>query len=450
MGTLTRSILSRLNFWALSFLLFVLFALLYVVLMRHNHRFDLTRERLFTLSPKTLEILKGLGPETITVKAFFKNDQPGKDELKDLLKTYAYHSSSLKYEFVDPDRNPGEAKRYGVDEYGTIIVEREDERERVDEITEEDLTNTLLKLVESHAKTLCFTKGHGEKILDSKKEKGYSHFRKRLEAENYRVKEVLLARDVIPSDTDLLVLAGLAADLMPEEITALKQYLDQGRKLLLLVDPSEIHFVHLEEWLKSYGVVLGQNVVVDKLSRIFGADYLIPVVTQYEDHKITEKLNVASFLPVARAVTAAKETPEDLKVSELAFTSQGSWAEQDWEEIKKGKVSFGGGDLPGPVSLAVVVERENTAMRLVVFGDSDFVDNAHFYLSGNKDLILNTIAWLAGEEKLVTIRPKERKSTPLLLSPHQQKLIFLVPVLALPMISLGSGLAVLLYRKRYT
>ncbi len=449
MGTITRNFFSRLNFWTSSFLLLVCFILLYVVFLPHNRRFDLTKEKVFTLSAKTLEILKGLGREPVTVKAFFKNDQSGKDELKDLLKSYADYNPSLKYEFIDPDRNPGQAKRYGVDEYGIVIVEKGDKRERVKEISEEALTNALLKLVESHVKTICFTQGHGERLTANKQEKGYGHLRKRLETENYQVKEVFLSHEVIPAETDVLIVAGPKTDFLAEEMDALKKYLEQGGKLLLLLDPSETPFTRLEEWLKTYGVVLGRNVVIDKLSRMFGGDYLIPVVTHYGEHAITEKFNVASFLPLARTVSAAKEAPKGLKITELALTSQGSWAEQDWKEIKKGQVSFEEGDIAGPVSLAVAAEKENSNMRLAVFGDSDFADNAHLYLSGNKDLILNTVAWLSGEEKLVTIRPKERKSTPLLLSPTQQKLVFVVPVLVLPIFFLGSGITVLLFRKRY-
>ena len=189
--------------------------------------------------------------------------------------------------------------------------------------------------------------------------------------------------------------------------------------------------------------------MVDKWSRVFGADYLIPVVTQYGRHPITEKFTAASFLPIARTVTAAGDIPENLHVTELALTSPGSWAESDWKQVNEGKVSQDEGEAKGPLSLAVAVEKAESSFRLVVFGDSDFADNAHFYLSGNTDLALNTVAWLSGDEKLVTIRPKERASTPLVLTERQQKLVFAIPIFALPILSIGSGLGVFLFRKKY-
>ncbi len=446
---MNRSIFSRLNFWLLGALLFSFVSLLYTAAGKHNLRWDFTKDKVYTLSAKTVEVLKGFGKEGITVKAFFKNDQTGKDEMKDFLSAYAHDCPALKFQFVDPDRNPGEAKRYGVDEYGTVIVERGEKRERFKEISEEAFTNALLKLGQSKARTVCFTQGHGEKLLKNEKEKGYKHFVTRLESENYKITGVVLSRDPLPADTDVLVIAGPVTDFLPEEMESVKQYADKGGKILLLLDPSEIRLNHLEDWLKSYGVTLGASVIVDKLSRVFGADYLMPIVTQYGRHPITENFGVASFLPVARTVSGEKEVPEGIRVTELAFTSPGSWAEKDWKQVNEGKVSFDQGDTQGPLPLAAAVEKEKSPLRLVVFGDADFADNAHFYLSGNKDLILNSVAWLSGDEKLVTIRPRERASTPLVLSDSQQKLVFAIPVFALPFLSISSGLGVFLFRKKY-
>lgn len=449
MGKVIRNFITRLNLATLAALLLIFLSLLYVVLVRHNRRFDLTRDQVFTLSPKTLEIVKGLVGGGVQVKAFFKNDQPERELLEELLKNYAYHNTSIRYEFVDPDRNPGEARRYNVDEYGTIVVELGDKRERVREITEEGLTNALLKVTQEKEKTIAFTEGHGEKPLQETVEKALSHLRERLEAENYSVKGILLVREAIPAEASLVVIAGPQSDFLAGEIEMLKRYAEGGGRLLVLLDPPEAPLTRLEEWLKGYGLVLGQGPAIDKLSRIFGGNYLVPVVTQFADHPVTEKFNIACFLPMARAVRSGSEVPEGFRVTELAFTSPGSWAEKDFAEIQKGEVSFGEGDLEGPVSLASAVEKEGSSFRLVAVGDSDFCDNAHLTLSGNKDLALNIIAWLAGEEKLVSIRPKERASTPLILTSAQQKVIFIVPVFVLPLVSLSSGLAVLLWRKKF-
>ena len=59
----------------------------------------------------------------VPVKAFFREGNYGRARLEDLLKIYAYHSPRVKYEFIDPDKNPGLVKRYEVTQDGTTIFE---------------------------------------------------------------------------------------------------------------------------------------------------------------------------------------------------------------------------------------------------------------------------------------------------------------------------------------
>ena len=56
--------------------------------------------------------------------AFYRGDQPGKPVAEDLLKQYArYSNGKLTWKSLDPDREPNLAKRYGVEAYGTIVLE---------------------------------------------------------------------------------------------------------------------------------------------------------------------------------------------------------------------------------------------------------------------------------------------------------------------------------------
>ena len=66
---------------------------------------------------------------------------------------------------------------------------------------------------------------------------------------------------------------------------------------------------------------------------------------------------------------------------------------------------------------------------LVVIGDSDFASNQYFNFSGNGDLFLNTASFLAEEENLISIRPKERKSSPVSLTRSQGMYILMLGLL---------------------
>jgi ABC-type uncharacterized transport system involved in gliding motility auxiliary subunit len=84
----------------------------------------------------------------------------------------------------------------------------------------------------------------------------------------------------------------------------------------------------------------------------------------------------------------------------------------------------------------------------VVFGDSEFANNTYFALQGNGDLFLNTVSWLAEEEDLIAIRPRQGGgSGPVILTAAQAPLIFWIPVVALPLAVFASGMVVFLRRR---
>jgi len=83
---------------------------------------------------------------------------------------------------------------------------------------------------------------------------------------------------------------------------------------------------------------------------------------------------------------------------------------------------------------------------LLVAGDSDFVDNTHFGLSGNGDFFLNIVNFLAEEENLITIEPRRREGQPLILTRVQGQLVFWTSMVLVPLMVLLSGL--LVYRVR--
>jgi len=113
-------------------------------------------------------------------------------------------------------------------------------------------------------------------------------------------------------------------------------------------------------------------------------------------------------------------------------------------------VKFDNEDIKGPVSVAVAVEKkekEKNKSRMVVFGDSDFLSDKYINFSGNKDFILNSIAWLGEENVLISIREKKEESQPLSLSAKQGRILFYGSVVIIPFLILFSGGYIYLRRK---
>jgi ABC-type uncharacterized transport system involved in gliding motility auxiliary subunit len=421
---------------------------------RHSWRVDLTAGKRYTLAPQSIKVVEAL-EEPVKVTAFFGEAQPGRQRFNELMGQYAYSGSKLTYEIVDPDRQPALARRYKVNSYGTIVAERGDREERFFTVSEEAVTNALVKVSRNEKKKVYFLTGHGEHGIDDTGKNGYSFVREALERENYEVEPLLLLRaEAVPADAAAVVVAGPTADILPVEVKLLDAYVERGGKLLVLVDPGDVPA--LEGFLKARGIVLVADILLDRMSRLFGADPRMPVVSQYTPHPITNEFEMASFFPLARSVGPMNDPPEGVEVQALASTGGGSWAETDLASLDKGEVAFDEGkDVGGPVPVAAVATigaktkegASASSARLVVFGDSDFASNTHLNLSGNATLVLNTVSWLAEEEDLIAIRPRSGGSKPLLMTPMQGRLLFWLSVVAVPLavVLLGGGV---MWRRR--
>jgi ABC-type uncharacterized transport system involved in gliding motility auxiliary subunit len=78
--------------------------------------------------------------------------------------------------------------------------------------------------------------------------------------------------------------------------------------------------------------------------------------------------------------------------------------------------------------------------RVAAFGDSDFASNAFLGFQGNRDLFLNTVAWLAQDVDLISIRPKEPEDQRLVLTQNQQKNILVLALLLIPGVFVVLGI----------
>jgi ABC-type uncharacterized transport system involved in gliding motility auxiliary subunit len=442
--------------------------------IRHNLRVDLTAGRRHTLSDQSIKLLKSLEKEVHAV-AFYRTEEPGKAAAKDLLDQYAHFSSRFRYEMVDPDRHPALAKRYGITTYGTVVVESGGKEERVQGAEEEKITNTFVKLLRQEKRVIYFLTGHGEGDMESAERQGLSQVKQALTQVHYELKPLLLLREKeVPQGAAVLVIAGPQKELFPAELQAIEAYITRGGKLLVLLDPFTAS--GLADLLKRYGILMGQDVIVDRLSRAVGGDYLLPVVTQYEPHAITKDFTLASLFPLARTVDAAKEAPKGVAVQVLGRTSSDSWAETDKAALEKGEAGFDKDkDQPGPVPVGAVAtvevpsevqsptskvsteekseKREPSTVhpkraRIVAYGTSAFIKNTYLNLSGNRDLFLNSVSWLAEEEELIAIRPREAKFTPLVLTANQARTAFWATLILPPFAMIGVGVAVAIRRRR--
>jgi len=414
---------------------------------RHSARWDLTENKRFSLSPQTIQLLGGLQTEVNAV-AFFRSDQPTKRTAEDLLKQYArYSNGKFTWKSADPDREPGLARRYGIESYGTIVLETKAKSEKVLDAEEEKLTNGLVKVTREGKRVVYVIQGHGEAELTSTERPGFSEAKSSMEKANYDVKPLVLARaGKVPDDATVVILAGPRNDLFPPEIEALDAYVGRGGKVLAMVNPFQNE--GLKKYLVKYGFQLDDDLVVEQnpIGRLFGIGPEVPIIQQYESHPITRDLSgVTTLFPLTRSITALKTPPKGVNVQVLARTSPESWGETNRADLQRGIAKPDPQDLKGPLAVAAVATIDKA--RIVVYGTSNLAANQFLNIQGNRDFFLNTVSWLAEEEDQISVRPKDIKQTPVFMSSNQAQAVNLLPMLVLPGIVLIGGIIAVVRRR---
>lgn len=443
-------------------IIFGMLSFLYLIADAKRMRFDHTVSKKFTLSAQTIKILQSLN-DSIEIICFYKDGQPGKASLEAGLEQYAFHTDKLAYSFFDPDKYPQKAKEFAIEEYGEVIVRSSLGHERIKNVvSEEQITNAILKVTSDKKKTIYFLTGHGESSIEGMDRTGFGLLRKQLEINNYEVKELELMRTPeMPTDISCLVASIAKTDYFDEELQKIREFvLLKGGSLLITVDTDAP--TTMKELAKSFGVRVGDDMIIDKMSQLFGANYETVVISQYGKHPITESFNVASFFPSSSSVIVSDEAAEmSWEALAIAFSGAGSWAEEDLKRLKsKGEATLEQGEKQGPISVGVALKKEISLIdsesnelkkkkaKVVIYGDTDFMRNAYLKLSGNRDFILNTLAWLSGDENLISIRPKQVDATPLYLRKGQTRMLFVIPVIVFPAVFLAMGIGVFVSRRR--
>lgn len=434
---------------------------------RHHKRFDLTKEGAHSLSPQTVKILKSLQKD-VELVAFYTELNEQRRKFEDLTQEYRYQTEHLKVRIVDPLKAPGEARRYQIAQDGTVVILADTGEARVTNLSEEDLTNAIIKSSRKEKKVVCFTTGHGEASTADGKQGGYTAVADALRKENYELKDVLLLQSPeVPADCGIAVVAGPMSALLPAEADAISRYLEGGGRVLALKrDPGKE--TGLEALFEKYGLKVNSDVVVDRLSRAIVGDETVPIAANYDDHPVTKELResrVVSIFPVASSIEKVNPAEGGITSQVIARTGADAWGETgdriafDPKQDHPGPLGLVGaasgkvgGPVPPPDPNAKPADPNQPApaaqkeRRLVVIGDSDFASNTYLHLSANADLFLNSVAWLTEESDLISIRSKEKSPQPVTLTAARQNFLSMMTYMTpLGVVIMG---VVLWYRRK--
>ncbi|HXH30496.1 MAG TPA: Gldg family protein [Bacteriovoracaceae bacterium] len=414
--------------------------------------FDITRESSNSLTEQTQKVLEMVkAPLVMTV--FAKREEWS--GMLGLLKLYESKNKNIKLNAIDTDLRPDLVKAKKITENGTVILNHGKKETTFQLMDELSVTNALMKILRTEDTVLYIVGGHQELSCEEKSPEGISVLCEKLREQNYLVKTLDLTKVTeIPKDATAVLVLGPITGFLDQEAKLLEAYLNRGGSFFLALAPafkSEL-YDNLTRLLAPYGLALGKDVVIDRLSTVQGSEATIPIIEKYDPgHPVTAGFTQRTVFPLSSSVKTLEG--KDSAVL-LAVTSAfpGSWAETDLKGVTAGKAEYQESkDHKGPIGLLGVGERVAAEgaprdSRVVLLGSSSFLINAYQAQSGNLTLFLNTVSWMVNDEGIISFNRPGLEEVPVILSAHHIQLIFVVSILLVPIIFFGT--AIFVYRRR--
>lgn len=441
----------------------------YIASRHVRQRWDLTQAQLESLAEQTTTKLRGLESNVHAI-AFFRDDHPSRNSYAELLRRYTEITPYFTFEMVDPDKYPDVARQENIQSTPMVVLKSETgRRELVPGPYERDLTSALIKVTRPGTSVIYFSSWHGERSLDG----DLSQFVSSLEQLNYKVEPWQLTEEDIPLDASVFAVIGPRAPFAPVEIERIEDFVARGNKLLVMLDPDTVQ-VGIEDLLSRFGAKVLPNAIIERQRGLVprsGGYYMgeqqsvYARATEYAEDPIVIDLHergVATGFYLAREVQWRGPTRPELRDatggsivhagSRLALVT-----EDVGELLTNPRQTFSPADDrtgPFPVGVALTAPAtdpltpEDAQTRIVVFGDSDFItDRGVGQEQGNLTLGLNAVNWLAEDQSLIAIQPREPGYKPLRLTRAQSTFIFLFSVWRFPAFVLVIGMLIWWYRR---
>lgn len=479
--------------WKIGFDLFIRTLVVLAVIIMANYlgslfswQFFMSPQTQVHLSPRTASILESLTNHVDVTVYYDKNDRMYSMVMA-LLNEYHRLDHRITVKVVDYVREPGEAavitQKYRLPsqasnpngppaknlvifdcdghvkavpgdalvEYGPngVVKDKKIEFAPVAFKGEMMFTATLLAVTNPKPFIAYYLIGRGEPSPADTGDGGYLKFGAIL-GENYiRLAPLtLLAGSDIPADCNLLIIAGPTERFSDSELTKIDHYIAQGGRLLVLLDYFSLgQPTGMEDELARWGVNVGGDVVQDRTDTISGKDV---IVEHFSTHPVVNPLmDSALELILPRPVGPKNDPnapPDAPTVTTLAVSSPNSVLTDE----------RGGEPHSYPLMVAVQgnspskgVVSPGANLRMVVVGDSMFLNNQYIEAGANRDFAGYAVNWLLDRPMLLKgIGPRPVVEYRLMMNKKQLWNVRWLVLGALPCTALVVGGLVWLRRRK--
>ena len=456
-----------------------------------NIKLEYARFRSTRPSEATRKVVQNLA-KPIRATLFFPTGNEVREQVQPYFEELAAQSDRFKFEVLDHALEPTKARELSATGNGLVVLSVVDEkgastqRETLNIGITAELSQGALSTLDSQVQkkllTLSrpgrlayFTSGHGERAFDSgaidlqkddlRAPVGY--LRSLLTNLGYEVKSLNVGNGLatkVPADAGMVLIAGPTEHFLPEEASALKQYLMDGGHVFLMLDPtSEVAANDLGEVLKSVGVKYHPQLLAhDEIYAVRThkeADKYNIVSTSFSSHVSVTTLSQNSgragvFLPKAGWFEREPTTPPGIQIdfplrsmpktyvdANNNFTFDPGEKQQVFELSAAVQKTVGDAGKDGKDAKA---KRE---LRMAIVGSVDVVSDLGLLNRANGALAQDTVKWLMNDEAIVGESVQEA-DLPIMHTKDQDKLWFYSTIIAAPLLVLLLGFLYLRWVRR--
>ena len=417
---------------------------------------DLTENKLYSLTDESKDKIKDINKE-INIYFFGYEDS---DNSVELAKQYTRENSNIKVTVADVEKNTDLYTKYEVEDGNQGVVVACDEKNKIltssdfytydyssneqIDITEQTLTSTILNIITDEKPKVYFLTGHSEAISK------LSTFNVYLQNEINDVNTLDLITSEFPEKCDCLILTTPSSDYSELEKNKIVNYINNGGNILCLMDGFSNNFVNLKSILDLYGVSVSTDTIRESdTSKAASGDtrYIIPSMSY---HKITEYLTTDGALMFINS--SKLDLVDDDKLESLNVESNKIIESNDTSYLTSDS------NTKGPFTLGAELSKkidDNKTSKLIIYSNSKFAQDSStignqtvvpFTIYSNKDLLLNTVAYLTEKDSSITIR--KNTNTVTYTATEKQNNVVLAIIFIIPILIILIGIIISFIRKR--
>jgi ABC-type uncharacterized transport system involved in gliding motility auxiliary subunit len=434
------------------------------------HQFDVTSLSQFSLTSQTKGVLAKM-TMTVTAKFFYNaTDTTGVAAYGySMLLEYQNFAPKLKIEMIDPDKNPEEARQYGITDsslYNTIIFETTNPNQQnkviqypvfpseIAQQAEYSFTNAILEVTGIVERSVYFLTGDGEATTSTT----LTVVADVLKTNLLQVLPLNLQNSLkIPDNCALLIVAGPTLPMTDAERQVIADYLTAGNQALFMTNPNSPD--DIAKILKPWGVDVQNGTIIDPTSHLT-TNLSTPTVTKSRSASSLASLVTNSvFFPGATAIIPQTPAPTNMDLIPLAWTTPDAWMVQNYDPSKTPTFdaatetaqvwTIGVFITPSEIldSQGKSTGTYNPGPNIVVFGDSDFISDTNFYSGNNGDLFVYIVKALGAGTEIMPLDRKVLTTRRLVISPEATTFLNVSSIALLPAIVLIIG-AIMWWRRR--